>query len=431
VIEAASSDDAGRAATEATSAWSPIIVVPTLNNARTISGVLDGLAAYGVPIIVVDDGCTDDTPTLLTAWRSRHPYVDLQVETHATNRGKGCALLTGFRVAHERGATHAVTIDSDGQHDPGDVGDLLETAHAHPRALVLGCRALHIPGCPRRCLVGRSVANTLVLIQSLVRLTDTQCGLRVYPLGLVRLITWRSSRFSLETEVVVRAAWAGCEIVEWPVSCVYDVPGGRVSHWRPWRDTLRDAALHLRLFGRSLLPIPHQLWPDEDDEVGAAMRQARRVRAWISPARLLRDLRECRAGGSSMAPSLGVGAFVACSPFYGLHAGISLYLAWRLRLHPLPAVVGSFLSTPPIGVFIVAASIQVGHVLLTGRVLGWPSGVGEASWWQLSSTVLLAWLLGSVVVGSVVAMVTYFLASRMERLVRRDSSVGKARHELA
>jgi hypothetical protein len=132
-----------------------------------------------------------------------------------------------------------------------------------------------------------------------------------------------------------------------------------------------------------------------------------------------------------MAPSLGVGAFVACSPFYGLHAGISLYLAWRLRLHPLPAVVGSFLSTPPIGVFIVAASIQVGHVLLTGRVLGWPSGVGEASWWQLSSTVLLAWLLGSVVVGSVVAMVTYFLASRMERLVRRDSSVGKARHELA
>jgi uncharacterized protein (DUF2062 family) len=309
---------------------------------------------------------------------------------------------------------------------------MLEAANASPLSLVLGVRQREIPGCPGRSLVGRTAANTLVMIHTLVKLADTQCGLRVYPIGLVRSIQWRSERFSFETEVVVRAAWARCEIVQVPVSCVYEVPGGRVSHWRPWLDTVRDAVLHVRLFARSLVPFPHPRWPsnNDDDGFGAAMRLARRARAWVSPARLLRDMRASAPEGSNMGASLAVGAFVACSPFYGLHACISVYLAWRLRLHPLPAAVGSLLSTPPIGVLIVAASIQVGHLILTGRWLGSSAwSIGERGWWQVSSTILLAWLIGSVVVGLGVALVTYAIASRAASLVRRDAVVGG--HELA
>jgi len=398
--------------------FTPSLVVPTLDNARTLARVLDALRPCGATIVVVDDGSTDDTPGVLDRWRRANADVDLHVERHARNRGKGRALRTGFEAAARLGATHAVSIDADGQHDAADVGPLLAVARAHPRALVLGVRPGRVSGCPRRCVVGRRVANLLVRAETLVRLEDTQCGLRVYPLGLVRTIGCRAERFGFETEIVVRAAWAGCEIVEARVSCVYEVPGGRVSHWRPVVDTVRDGFLHVRLVARSLVPIPHPRWPEEDDEVGAARRHARRTLAWLSPRSLWRAMRDASGRDSSMAASLALGAFVGCSPFYGLHAWLSLYLAWRLRLHPLPAVIGSLISTPPIGLAIVGASIQVGHLLLTGRPLG-PSAfdAGAAPWWAISGRVLAAWLLGGVVVGCVVAACVYVIGRRAGRLL--------------
>jgi glycosyltransferase involved in cell wall biosynthesis len=218
--------------------------------------------------VVVDDGSADATGAVLERWRRDNPDAALLIERHARNRGKGRALRTGFEAAARAGATHAVSVDSDGQHDGADVGPLLAIARAHPTALLLGVRSRRIAGCPGRCALGRRVANTLVRAETRLRLRDTQCGLRVYPLGLVRSIPCRAGRFGYETEIVVRAAWAGCPIMEAPVSCVYEVPGGRVSHWRPVVDTVRDGLLHARLIARSLVPVPHRRWPEEDDELG-------------------------------------------------------------------------------------------------------------------------------------------------------------------
>lgn len=392
------------------------IVVPTYNNAGTLIEVLEALLSHGLPIVVVNDGSTDDTGPLLDVW-CRH-LDDALVERHETNLGKGRALRTGFDAARRLGATHALTIDSDGQHDPSDVPALLDLAAARADAIVVGVRPAHVPGYPRRCRLGRRVANTLVWIQTLLRLEDTQCGLRVYPLDLARSLDCRAERFGYETEVIVRAAWAGCEIIESPVSCRYELPGGRVSHWRPVVDTLRDARLHARLFARSLVPVPHARWR-QDEERRRLPRSLRRFVAWVSPVALWREMRQASHDGRHVAMSTAVGAFIGCSPFYGLHTWLSLYGAWRLRLHPLPAVLGSLVSTPPLGILIVAASVQVGHLLRTGAWLAPSALENQAAWWTLPLWSLVDWLLGSVVVGLLVALGVFVAMRCVAQVVSR------------
>src|SRR5207247_10267672 len=83
------------------------------------------------PVIVVDDGSTDGTAEAAVA-------AGGDVRRHARRLGKAQALRTGVVAARARGATHVVTLDADGQHDPDDVSALL--AATAPRTLVVGAR---------------------------------------------------------------------------------------------------------------------------------------------------------------------------------------------------------------------------------------------------------------------------------------------------
>jgi glycosyltransferase involved in cell wall biosynthesis len=243
----------------------PAVVVPTYHNARTLGEVLEGLGALGLPIVVVDDGCRDESPRILERWALAGagatdccagwsaPRLPRRVERHPVNRGKGAALRTGFLAAAEFGATHAATIDSDGQHDAADIPGLLAAARAQPGAIVIGARPGVMPGRPARCLAGLRIANALVEYECGRRLADTQSGLRVYPLDFVTRAPCRSERFSYETETLIRAAWAGRPVIERPIRCRYFPHELRVSHWRPVVDTMRDVRLHSRMLVEAVM----------------------------------------------------------------------------------------------------------------------------------------------------------------------------------
>ncbi len=96
------------------------VLIPTYDNARTVVEVVEGAMEVGLPVIVVLDGPTDGTAELVRA------IEGITVLEHPENRGKGAALRTGFEHAVQEGFSHAVTLDSDGQHDPARVVDLVE-----------------------------------------------------------------------------------------------------------------------------------------------------------------------------------------------------------------------------------------------------------------------------------------------------------------
>ena len=376
--------------TEQQQGFSPAVVAPTYDNARTLNAIVTGITQLGLHAFVVNDGSSDDTAAVLAQW-SRDANVT--VITHDVNRGKAAALMSGFAAAGRAGYTHAVTIDTDGQLDPRQIPALLDVARGEPEAFVVGTRDATAADYPSRSRLGRRVSNLLVRLESGLRISDSQCGFRVYPLAMMRQLDCRAGRYGFETEILTRAAWAGRDVREAPVTCSYLPHGQRVSHFQPWRDSFRAVGMHARLASRALLD-------------------------WVSPARAWRQLRREEAGAHEMATGLAVGVFIANLPLYGVQTLLSLYAARRLRLHPLSVVAGSHLSTPPIGQLLVALAIGVGHWLLHGQWLATPQWESTwRGWARLFGQLMVEWSVGSVLVGAVMAAAAFVLSHALLRYV--------------
>ena len=370
--------------------FSPAVVAPTFDNARTLESIVQRVTRLGLHVFVVNDGSTDDTPAVLARLSAN---AAVSVLTHEQNRGKAAALATGFAAAAAAGFTHAITIDTDEQLDPDEIPALLEVARREPRALVIGTRDEAAADYPARSRLGRRISNLLVRLESGLRVSDSQCGFRVYPLDMLREVRCRAGRYGFETEVLTRAAWAQREVREVPVSCSYLPHGQRVSHFRPWLDSFRAVPMHARLAG------------------GAFVR-------WMSPVRAWRELRREQAGAHQMATGVAVGVFIANLPLYGVQTLLSLYAARRLRLHPLSVVAGSHISTPPVGPLLITLAIGVGHWLLHGRWLEMPQWESTwIGWAQLAGKLMLEWSLGALLVGVVMAAAAFVLSHALLRYV--------------
>ena len=110
------------------------VVIPTYNNAGTIADVVCRTLEQCLDVIVVADGCTDETIQILQG------IEGITVVSYEKNAGKGTALKRGFRKALEMGFAYAITLDADGQHFPEDIPTMLHANQKHPGALIVGQR---------------------------------------------------------------------------------------------------------------------------------------------------------------------------------------------------------------------------------------------------------------------------------------------------
>jgi len=223
------------------------LLIPIFDHGETIGGVLDGLAPLGLPCVVVNDGSGAETTAALTRLAAKHPWV--HIEHLPVNRGRGAALQHGYRAASARGFSHAVQLDADGQHDPAEVGALLEAAGRNPGALVLGDPRFDETA-PRARLYGRRLSQAIVWAYTgSFAVHDPLCGFRCFPLAPTLAVLDRhrfGERMDFDPEIVVRLAWAGVPIVNVPVRVRYFAHGR--SHFRLVGDNVRIAATYWRLF---------------------------------------------------------------------------------------------------------------------------------------------------------------------------------------
>ena len=229
------------------------IVIPAYNHGTKVRGVVEKCLQSRLPVIVVDDGSTDSTPSILSF------FSGVTVIQHKENQGKGASLLTGFGAAL-RFADWAITIDADGQHDPNDIFSLIAVIGAIPegqRPLVIGKReGMGHENVPWSSRWGRRFANFWIWISCGRWLSDAQSGFRVYPLPETLHLGTKSKRYQFEVEVLVRAVWRGIPIIEVPVHAIYGPPEERVSHFRPWLDFWRNTQTFAKLVAtRILIPL--------------------------------------------------------------------------------------------------------------------------------------------------------------------------------
>ena len=229
------------------------IIIPTYNNAGTLSSVVSAALEQSLPVIVVNDGSTDETKTILAKFPS------VTVKTHGINLGKGAALTTGLQLAKFLGWSAAITIDSDGQHRPADLVALVSEHEKSPGSIVLGTRNLSDQkNVPASSLFGCKFSNFWIRMETGKTLSDTQSGFRLYPVKSILELNLTTKKFDWEIEVLVRSSWSGIKIREAPVSVTYTPAGGRISHFHKLWDNLRLTVIHSLLCTLRIVSIPQR-----------------------------------------------------------------------------------------------------------------------------------------------------------------------------
>lgn len=221
------------------------VIIPNYDNGGTVATVALAAAEYCETVIVIDDGSTDNSLENLEKARATSPQIRLHAYT--PNRGKGHALVQGFRLATELGFRYAISLDADGQHFPDDLPVFAEELSRHNDELIVGSRRFDAPNMPSGNTFANRFSNFWFAIQTLQRLPDTQTGFRAYPLkkmGNIRLLT---PRYEAELELLVCCAWRGITLTPVPIRVYYPPKEERISHFRPGIDFLRISLLNVGL----------------------------------------------------------------------------------------------------------------------------------------------------------------------------------------
>ena len=215
------------------------VVMPTYNNSGTLRDVVERTLSVCVDVIVVNDGCTDNSADILASFGERITVVD-----YGKNRGKGYALKQGFNKAKAMGFDYALTIDSDGQHFPEDIPLFVEALEQHPGALIVGSRNLNQENMPGGNTFANKFSNFWFKVQTGINLPDTQTGYRLYPLRNMPCLALLTYRYEAELELLVFSAWRGTALIPIKINVFYPKGEERVSHFRPFWDFFRISVLN-------------------------------------------------------------------------------------------------------------------------------------------------------------------------------------------
>ena len=205
------------------------VVIPCLNEAKTISGVVTQVREHLPTVLVIDDGSSDGTGA-----RAREAGAEV-IRLNAPE-GKGAALITGWRRLAERGFTWALTMDGDGQHSPDDIPIFLNQANPDLPALVIGNRMADSAAMPwLRRQVNRWMSSRLSRRAGLT-LPDSKCGFRLVHLASWARMQLTTRHFQMESELILAAVRQGIPINFVRVQVIYK---GGPSKINPIIDSFR------------------------------------------------------------------------------------------------------------------------------------------------------------------------------------------------
>ena len=213
---------------------------------------------FWAPVWVVVDGSTDGTAEKLAAMAEADPQ--LRVIVRPRNGGKGAALFDGLLEAQRCGFTHALTMDSDGQHPAQCIPEFMAASAGEPRAMILGA-PIFDASAPTIRVRGRKISNWAANLETLyIGIQDSLFGFRVYPIAsliaVMRRTRWMR-RFDFDAEAVVRLSWQGIPAINLPTPVRYFAPAeGGVSHFKYWRDNILLTSMYLRLSLGFALRLP-------------------------------------------------------------------------------------------------------------------------------------------------------------------------------
>ena len=216
-----------------------VALVPAFNEEHYVASVLVRLMKQVDRVIVCDDGSVDLTGDIVEA-------MGAVVIRHKRNMGYGAALRSLFKAALDHGADVAVTIDSDGQHDPTQLTRLVEMLRENDLDIVIGSRFLEgesgVPGWRKRGidLITRVSANGSGV-------TDSQSGFRAYSRRALESLNLTEDGMGVSTEILMKAEEAGLRVGEVPISVRYHEDSSTHNPVAHGLDVVLSAVKHMSI----------------------------------------------------------------------------------------------------------------------------------------------------------------------------------------
>lgn len=358
------------------------ILIPTYNNEKTLSRVIDGVLEYTQNVVVVNDGSTDSTIEIL----SNYPQIDIL--SLPENKGKGNGLKIGFRKAKQLGYHYAISIDSDGQHYPDDIPVFVEALiNEKEDVLLIGNRNMSQDGIPKKSSFGNRFSNFWFWFETGIKLEDTQSGYRLYPLLKIPK-KYFTPKFEFEIEIIVRSAWKHIPVKNVPIKVLYD-PAERVSHFRPFKDFTRISILNTILVSITLVYIIPRNFINNF--------RKKSFKRFIKE-----DVLESAGTNRIKAFSVAMGVFIGLSPFWGFQTLLVISLSVLFKLNKVLAFVASNISLPPFIPFIIAASLFIGAPFVHGN----SNILNQELNFELIKNNLLQYVIGSLILATTMSVLS-------------------------
>lgn len=367
-----------------------------------LAGVIEDVLAYTHQVIVVNDGSTDHTAEILSA------YPQLKVITHSPNQGKGMALRTGIKETAALGYEYAIALDSDGQHYAKDLPAFLEQIAETPEALIIGARNLGVENVPTKSSFGNKFSNFWYWVNTGNKLPDTQSGYRLYPVQKLAQKRFFTRKYEFEIEVIVRASWSGIPVIFIPISVYYPPPDERITHFRPFKDFTRISVLNTVLVTVAIL------WVKPRDFIKSLFSKQGWVNIWRS---LFFNPNE---SNTIKAASIGFGIFMGIVPIWGFQLAVGIPLALLFRMNRALFLLAAHISVFPLTMFWVLASVLTGKWLLGQKA--WEFAGNTSSFTEVLHTARqegAAFFLGGTVLAIVLGSASFLVAYLSLSLFRK------------
>ncbi len=229
------------------------VVIPAFNpDNRLIQLVEDLIVAGYEHVFIVDDGSDLQTKEFFKKLESK---TQTHILVHKENKGKGCALKTGFQAIQNLnlGEVGVVTADADGQHSCEDILRITKKLIEDPDKMILGARSFSKQDIPLRSRLGNMMTRKIFSFLTGIKISDTQTGLRGFPSGLLPyLLKVGGKKYEYETNVLLACKQYDIDIEEVSIQTIY-IDENKSSHFNPLTDSIKIYAMFFKFVSSSLL----------------------------------------------------------------------------------------------------------------------------------------------------------------------------------
>ncbi|MHA1728295.1 MAG: glycosyltransferase family 2 protein [Promethearchaeota archaeon] len=211
------------------------MVLPSLNVEKEIYKVVSETLKYSDTVIVVSDGSTDRTAEIAKKAGAYIPPVQLKI------KGKGNAIRRGIEISKNFDSDIIVLMDSDGQHLPNEIPDLITPIINENYDMVIGSR---MKGKLRTSIINKFGNVLLKILSFLITFkwfTDTESGFRAYKSKLLQSLPLETERYEIESELLIKSLYRKFRYKEVPITVPKAVPGATMM------DGIRNAIYKIKL----------------------------------------------------------------------------------------------------------------------------------------------------------------------------------------